>query len=386
LRAVAYTAFSELPSAYHALLSMSAERSFYLGQRWHETLLASANDENAVLRLYGVEEGETGRALALLVAATPAFKRASILRYRARVRPSLSALTGFQTTLFDILLAPDADPQAIDRLIDGLAQDRPRWAMLDFAALDPGSPSFAPLVAGLRKRGYRVEVYRNFVNRFERLGGKSFADYFADRPKNGRLRVKDAARRERLLDESGRADFSLLTHPDEVDVGIDAYERVYRSSWKQADYHPNFVPALLRAAAHEGVLRLFVLRIDEVPVATVVIILSGRRATIYANDFDGAFSKLGVGAICILKAIRHMIDTDRIEEFDYGRGDEPYKKIWASECRDRMGVLALDPRTIGGWLGMADALRAVGQQRTASALRPLRTRVRAVTTLLRKSR
>ena len=43
--------------------------------------------------------------------------------------------------------------------------------------------------------------------------------------------------------------------------------------------------------------------------------------------------------------MQHVIDTDHVEEVDYLTGDDAYKQDWMSHRRERIGLVAFNPRT-----------------------------------------
>jgi hypothetical protein len=51
--------------------------------------------------------------------------------------------------------------------------------------------------------------------------------------------------------------------------------------------------------------------------------------------------------------MEHVIEIDKVEEIDYLIGDDPYKKAWMSHRRERWGVIAYNPRSMGGLAGWA---------------------------------
>jgi CelD/BcsL family acetyltransferase involved in cellulose biosynthesis len=52
--------------------------------------------------------------------------------------------------------------------------------------------------------------------------------------------------------------------------------------------------------------------------------------------------------------LERLLDEERIAELDLGAGDDPYKRLWATRRRERIGLVAFDPLT---WRGAAGALR-----------------------------
>ena len=55
--------------------------------------------------------------------------------------------------------------------------------------------------------------------------------------------------------------------------------------------------------------------------------------------------------------IRRLIEEEQVTMLDFGRGDDPYKRQWATERQQRAGLVVADP-----WhpLGAAALLRQAG--------------------------
>jgi hypothetical protein len=61
--------------------------------------------------------------------------------------------------------------------------------------------------------------------------------------------------------------------------------------------------------------------------------------------------------------LEHVLDVDKVREVDYLTGDDAYKANWMSDRRERWGIMAFNPKTIRGNLGI---VRHIGGQRLKS--------------------
>lgn len=358
-----YQSLDALPSSYARLFG--AADSFYLSRPWFETLTATAADDGDRLRIYGIERG--GLAEAALIARVPC--RTIRQGGAERVGPlALRTLAGFSTVyspLFSLIHRPGADEGAIAAaLAAALAGER--WDCLQLKALDPAAPAFAGLAQALRRQGLVVQPYLGFGNWFEPTAGTSFEAYLARRPA---ALLNTLRRKEKKLGKQAGVRFRRYRAPAEAEAGIAAYQRVYAKSWKQPEPYPQFMPALIRTAARTGALSLGVVWIGEEPVAAQVWITWHGRATIFKLAHDQRCDALSVGSVLTMWMMRAALDEDRVGEVDFGVGDDPYKRIWLSQRRERWGLLALSPRTAKGLLGIARHLggRAIRQAVCRSA-------------------
>ncbi len=97
-----------------------------------------------------------------------------------------------------------------------------------------------------------------------------------------------------------------------------------------------------------------------------------RRAYIFKLAYDEAFNKWSAGTVLTAHLMRQALDEDRVVEVDYLTGDDPYKKSWMSQRRERIGLLACNLRSVRG---IAMAAREVA----ATQLRGVKARVESLT-------
>lgn len=265
-----------------------------------------------------------------------------------RLGPGVHGLSTVYTCLFQPLLAPGIDPAATRRCGAALARYARRWPVLVLDALDPAWPGLAPLLAGFRDGGMAARCFEHFGNWHEAVAGRSWTDYLAARP--GTLR-ETIRRKSRACDRDGRVRIEVVRGHDGLGPAIAAYEDVYARSWKDPELAPGFTAALLRRAAAAGVLRLGVLRVGDVPVASQYWIVDGpvteRTATVLKLAHDDAWAALSPGTVLTAHMIRGVLD-EGAAWLDFGRGDDGYKAAWAARRRPRVGVLLAAPWRAGG--------------------------------------
>jgi CelD/BcsL family acetyltransferase involved in cellulose biosynthesis len=338
MKFAAYDSIGSLPSAYDELFAAASRTSLYLGKTWFETFARTTLGPGERIRLCSVE-AEDGRPLALLVARA------------ARSGPAkmLSSMTNFYTMEFAPLLRDGfaSSSEALLTLASGLFNDRPRWSVLTLNALDRHSDMFRHLTTALRSAGYVVHPCFQFGNWYEKTAGLSFEEYFRSRPSVLRNTYR---RRHNSLEKSGKAKYLLFAGTAGLEDGIEAYGRIYASSWKTPERYPDFIPEMMRACARSGHLRLGILQIEGEPAAAQVWLVNHGRATIYKLAYDERFKQLSVGTLLTAHLMRHVIDVDRVAEVDYGSGDDSYKQDWMSSRRERWGLTAYNPRTVRGAL------------------------------------
>lgn len=338
-----------LPGWVDGVLDDPGEGEFFASRLWFDTLLRHALPEGAEPLL---------AADAACRAVLPLWRREGRLEslagpYSLAWRPLFSAG------------AEDATRHEAGRALAALVRlSRP----MTFLLLDPDRPDLVAFLAGLR-------AGRALAGRFDHVGnwheplaeGMGWEAYLAARPPTLRTTIgRKLARAERTHR------FELVTAPGPaLDAAIADYEDVRARSWKPEEPFPRFDDALLRATAAAGLLRLAVLREreDGRAVAAQYWILDReggqRRATVLKLSHDEAAKGASPGTVLTAFAIRHLIGEDGVRVLDFGRGDDPYKQLWATRRRQRIGLVIGDPLSPAG-------LAALARQWAGPVLRRLR--------------
>lgn len=253
------------------------------------------------------------------------------------------SLTTPYTCLHAPLFAADADQEERAAAAAAFGRFCRRSPVVRLDALAGGTRDLAALAAGAGAAGLIVRRFQHFGNWYEDLAGRDFASYLAARPGSLRETIR---RKLRRADERTR--LAVIATAEGLEDGIAAFEQVYARSWKEPEPFPRFNAALMRAAAPLGLLRLFILADASGPIAVQFWIVAGGVATVLKLAHDEAARALSPGTVLTAQAIRALITADGVSGLDFGRGDDPYKALWASRRRQRIGLLLINPRRAGG--------------------------------------
>ncbi|MCW8084795.1 GNAT family N-acetyltransferase [Sabulicella glaciei] len=313
------------------------EEDFFASRLWFDTLLAHARPLGSKLVL-AVDEA------------------AGILLPLMRGPGGMSSLS----TPYTLDWRP-LGPGAAREAGLGLAAAR-RWdAPLRLDALDPGEPGTAALLQGARDGGLQVLPFRHFGNWRDVLPpGVTWEAWLEGRPGALRTTIRRKA--------TSRVTFEIVDRPGPaLEAGIAAFEAVRAASWKPAEPAPALDAALMRTAAPLGILRLGILRrsADGWPIAAQYWLLDApggrRRATLPKLHHVEAAREHSPGTVLTARMMEHLLTEDAVREVDFGRGDDPYKKLWVATRRQREGAVLASMRHPAGLLALARA--------TASRLR-----------------
>jgi CelD/BcsL family acetyltransferase involved in cellulose biosynthesis len=308
-------AFDALPPDAIALLE--AAPGIFAAPSWWRTVLAHALPPGTVACFIVIRYGQR---IAAVVPMLPG-----------------SGLTTPYTCEYAPALAPGQDHVAAMTAFARLCRARGVTRLDAVPAEWDGLPA---LLAGARRAGLCALPFAHFGNWYEDVAGLDWAAYLLRRPGALRETVRRRLRRAERLDG---ARFDLLTRPEEMDTAAAAFESVYARSWKEPEPYPDFNVALIRAMARAGWLRFGLWSIGAEAVAVQLWVLRDDAATVLKLAHDEAYKAHSPGTVLTALMLRHLLDNERVARIDFGRGDDDYKQGWASQRRQRIGLLLVNP-------------------------------------------
>ncbi len=340
-----YVHVRELPPDALALLRRAEERHIEFGADWHANLIDNVYAHEAqthAVRLHVLRR--QGRVLAVL----------PTLAQTGPLGQEVSALSNFYTAIYAPALDDDVEAEDLRPLTRTLRRGGTRAAAYRFSPMDPASREFDVLRRALGLAGLSTHSYFAFGNWYEPVR-QTWADYLKDRSGQVRSTIKRNAKK--FAAEGGRLE--IIRDGERLEAGLAAYQAVYGQSWKVPEPYPDFIPGLIRMCARRGWLRLGLAWLGDKPVAAQIWIVANGRADIYKLAYDEAHKALAPGTLLTALLMEQAIDGDKVHEIDYLIGDDPYKAAWMSQRRERFGIVAYDPLTLRGLLGLAR--QAVGE-------------------------
>jgi CelD/BcsL family acetyltransferase involved in cellulose biosynthesis len=339
-----YTRWNDLPAGYAGLFARAAVQDFCLGRAWFEALAATILADGEQLAIAGVEAD-----------GPPIGPRACLVgRHRERDAAflgarSFSSLSNYYTLGFAPMVDGTGGRAALGALIEGLRARRPRYALLRFEPLAADAASSDDLAAALRDAGLVIRRYFRFGNWYDDTRGLSFRDYLARRP----AALRNTFRRNGArLARAGTLRLLVVQNGAGLAHALAQYEQVYAASWKRTERYPGFIRRLAAGLTAAGALRLGLLYLDHRPIAAQLWIVWHGSAILYKLAHDRAHDALSPGTVLTMRMLERLLDEERVTELDLGAGDDRYKRLWATQRRARVGLIAFDPLTLHGRLGI----------------------------------
>ena len=322
-----------LPPEARALLDGCA--GFFATRAWWRVVVAHAMPPGAEAVFLAI------RSHGHFIAVMPMLRSGSVF----------GSLTTPYTCTFVPLIAPGLDRASRIGAMAAFARFGRTAGIVRLDALPAGCNDLPVLEAGARRAGMVPLRFDHFGNWQEDVSGLDWPAYL--RRRTGALR-ETIRRRLRQAEKRSDARFDLFTRPDEMDQATEAFESVYRRSWKDAEPYPEFNVALIRESAEQGVLRLGVWSVGAEPVAVQLWIALAGHATVLKLAHDEAFKVHSPGTVLTALMLKHFLNVEHVTRIDFGRGDDAYKHGWAAERRQRTGMLLVNPWCMAG---MAALLR-----------------------------
>ena len=255
------------------------------------------------------------------------------------------SLTNCYSCLYRPLIASDTDLCEIARSLGReLGRINSSWPLTRIDCVPADWPPRAAFSEGLNAGGLVVRQFDHFGNWHEALDGRCWAEYLAARPGNLRELLR---RRRRQNDGVTGLTCEIIRTEESVARGIQAFETVYTRSWKPSEPFPRFNAGLISETARRGTLRLGVCWQQDQPVAVQLWVVRAGVATVLKLAHDEKHRGSSPGTVLTAVVVEQLI-AEGIAALDFGRGDDPYKRLWVTQRRQRIGLLSANPRRLRG--------------------------------------
>lgn len=325
----------EFPDDVRALFVSKAQGSVENSVAWYSNLIDTVYPGDAGVSFYVL------RKAGYPVAALPL--RASPSRWGHCV----TALSNYYTALYAPALAPGLTQDELAFLLAAAGDAHAPLASMQFAPMDPEAAHFGLLKAALKTSGWVPFDYFCFGNWYLPVT-QDWPSYLQGR--DGKVRSTLQRMGKKWAAAGGTLE--LVQGGTRLEPALAAYQQVYAASWKNPEGFADFVPGLIRSCAAQGWLRLGIAWLGGTPVAAQLWIVAHGKANIYKLAHDEHYKAYATGTLLTGMLMTHVMQHDQVNEVDYLIGDDPYKQLWMSQRRERWGLVAYNPKTVPGLLGL----------------------------------
>jgi len=233
-------------------------------------------------------------------------------------------------------------------ILDFLVKADKHWDIIDFYSIPEERNCFITLKKAAVKACLAHHEYLAFGDWFVDNIRCSGEEYFSKLPKKIR---KDVSYCHRRLEKMGNLEFKVIKKGHNLDDYMDLYYQVYSKSWQQKEgVGPTFHRDLANMLVQHGWLRLGFLFLDGAALAAQFWLTCDGTSYILKTVYDQDYKKYSPGKVLTAEMMKYVIDVDRVTLIDYVQGDEPYKKDWTPERRERRGLIVFNPSLKGCFL------------------------------------
>lgn len=325
--------FEALKDEWEELLSDSSSDCIFLTWEWLYTWWRHLAGDRRLHLILVRDDG--GRLIALAPLARRGARWKRLLPF-----PALEFLGvgSVGSDYLDLIIRRGQEAPALAALAGALAGS---GLMVDFSQVAAAGSQAVELTRKLGDRGWRAQrtptdlcPYIDFTGD---LAERSWESYLSGLGSAHRYNLR---RRFKNLDRQWRLDFERAATVEQCASGIGNVVRLHALRW-QSRGEPGvfrdpavvaFHHELSRRALARGWLRLYTLRLDDHVAAAWYGFHYHGVTSFYQAGFDPAFYKHSVGLVMMGLAIRSALE-EGARVYDFLRGDETYKSLWA--CRER---------------------------------------------------
>ena len=325
----------DFPPEVSRLFDEAEREGIEVGKVWYKNLIQTVYAEDVGVYFYVLKKG------GLPVAILP------VRITRNSASPTLESLSNYYSSIYSPVFSISLKARDLVPLFDTVRNEHGSVSVIRFAPMATDSRSYEVLRDALQLSGYIPFSFFCFGNWYLKVLGE-WSGYWSNR--EGILR-NTVRRMERKFQKEGGV-IEMVVGGAEIEPAIQAFQQVYSASWKRPEPYPEFVPGLVRVCAEKGWLRLGIARLNGVPVAAELWIVAHGKAEIYKLAYHEDYKAYSPGKLLTAFLMRHVIEVDRVKEVDYLIGDDPHKQFWMSHRRERWGIVAYNPKTLMGALGL----------------------------------
>ena len=224
----------------------------------------------------------------------------------------------------DAVITPGFERAVILSVLKQLAVDG--VTRLDLRGLREDSPLLPALLDAAAEAGFTAAKEEEAISPRVLLP-ETWDDYLGTLSKKDRHEMR---RKMRRLDSAGQIEMKVITTAEEAVPLLDTLFHLMRIS----NHHKEeildrpgmitFFREMTAGMANAGMLRLYALMLDDVPVAMVHNLDVGGTLYMYNSGYDPEYAHYAVGLMSKALLIRDAIESGR-KCVDFMRGDESYK-------------------------------------------------------------
>lgn len=239
------------------------------------------------------------------------------------------------------------DGAALDDVCRQILRHRREWDYIEVSSTRVDSIAASQFAETMQRYGMSIHVAPVSICPYVSLPETPDA-YLAGRSSMLRNTIQ---RSSRSLGRGGDVEFTTVSSQPQIQDAFDDVVRLHGARFQACGRKSAFLRPEL-AAFHRSVLtslsmagraRVHLMKLCGRTIAGLYGFSVGRNFFFYQSGFDPAYSRFSVGTLVLGSAIRTAIETGH-SKFDFLRGTEPYKRLWADNSCQLCAVRLFDDR------------------------------------------
>lgn len=225
----------------------------------------------------------------------------------------------------DLIVKPENLAEFVQGLLDFLTSESfPDWDEITFHNLMEFSPTINVLQEAAERKGWIFTIGCSKQSPFIKLPG-SWEEYLLSLDKKQRHEIR---RKLRRAEEIPDVQWSFLKDASDLEVALDDFLSLMAKDPQKSDFltplMKEHMRLVMRWAFAAGILQLSFLEIQNEKAASYFCFNHENKILVYNSGFNPQFSEYSPGWVLLADLIKWSIGN-RIEEFDFMRGNEDYK-------------------------------------------------------------
>ncbi len=262
-------------------------------------------------------------------------------------RGSLVFPANDHTPRSDILYRGDPRP-AIEAIADHLARSQPSVKLV--LKKIRRSSAFVSMLKSINEKHHFLERHEDStISPVLYLQG-DFDSYLKSKPKHFSRELK---RKQRKLERAGKTQVRIITSGSDCESALDEIFEIERHSWKEqagTAFSETVGESYLyrefaRRCARQNWLRLFMLHIDENPVAYIYGVAYKNELYALKTSYNQEYRALAPGIVLFGHAIRDAF-TQGFGAFDFLGQPSKWKESFATDVRRHVDICCFSPNLL----------------------------------------
>ncbi|MCB0263872.1 MAG: GNAT family N-acetyltransferase [Calditrichaeota bacterium] len=230
----------------------------------------------------------------------------------------------------------------LSRLLNFISRHSRSWDLVLFRNISSFSPTFIALKHFLSKRKFAHGFQDALVSPFIQFNG-NWDDFLGTLSKRFRRSIRQFRRKAFA---NGNVTYEEINvSPANAVLLMNTLSSIGSHSWKNpinsdigsGQNRRKFFAELSRISSFHGWLKIWILRVDNKPVAFHYILNYNNISYLLRSEFDENYRDLSPGSTLQTIVIENFF-RNQGQEFDFCGGDDAYKKHWTKENRHHKTV------------------------------------------------